>query len=172
LKEKGRPEWTPLTRLPGGGESPAFKSFFHCFDAEVPRNEEEAYVAKERRIQMGVLLEKQKKAEEKIFDVSAANSSIKVWRIENLKRVEVDPKFYGRFFSGDSYIVLFKYKNGNRDSYVLYFWQVCFTLYLPCCCRFVVCILAQFPRFRFHAGFLLRFRAAIRAPTRRPPPLC
>lgn len=32
LKKTNKPDWTKLTRLPGGGESPAFKSYFVQFD--------------------------------------------------------------------------------------------------------------------------------------------
>jgi len=122
LKTHGRPEWIPITRLPGGGETPAFKSFFVAFDKEVPIAAEPEYVAKERKELMGVLLEKQHKAEEKLLDMSKG-SSVQVWRIENLKRVPVSEDQFGQFYSGDSYIVLLKYRAGNRDSYILYFWQ-------------------------------------------------
>jgi len=32
LKKKGRPNWTPITRVPGGGETPVFKSYFKQWD--------------------------------------------------------------------------------------------------------------------------------------------
>ena len=121
LATHGKPSWTPLTRVPGNGEPPAFKSFFQDFDKEfVPRDESEVYVAKERKLLLGVLLEKQRKAEEKLL---SAAGEVQIWRIENLHKVPLAKESYGQFFSGDSYIVLYKYRNGNRDSYVLFFWQ-------------------------------------------------
>jgi len=121
LATHGKPAWTPLTRVPGSGEPPAFKSFFRDFDKEfVPRDESDVYVAKERKLLLGVLLEKQRKAEEKLL---GAAGEVSIWRIENLAKVPVAKESHGQFFSGDSYIVLYKYRNGNRDSYVLFFWQ-------------------------------------------------
>jgi hypothetical protein len=31
---------------------------------------------------------------------------------------------YGKFYSGDCYIVLYAYNNGGKDCYLLYYWLV------------------------------------------------
>lgn len=48
----------------------------------------------------------------------------KVWRIEDLELVPVDPKGYGYFYGGDCYLVLYTYEVNNRKHYLLYMWQV------------------------------------------------
>ena len=98
LSEHGKPAWTPLTRLPQGGESVLFKSKFIRFDEEARtkfQDGEEDYVAKERKMELGVLLEKQRQAEEKMVD--NGSGSITMWRIVNLKRVEIAKAEYGQF---------------------------------------------------------------------------
>ena len=121
LKKTGKPDWTKLTRLPGGGESPAFKSYFVQFDKEhIPTNKEEEYVAKERKLELGILLEKQKKATQKLADNGSGEA--KLWRIDGVQKVEVPREQYGQFYSACCYICSYKYKAGNRDSYLLYFW--------------------------------------------------
>ena len=39
-----------------------------------------------------------------------SNGSIKMWRIENMEKVEIDSDSYGMFYSGDSFIVLYTYE--------------------------------------------------------------
>lgn len=122
LAQKNRPAWTPLTRLPSGGETVQFKANFVQFDAEPTVATEKAYVPKERKIEMAALLEQQQKAEEKMID--NGSGEVTVWRIAANHEKEPVPKAsYGQFFSGDSYIVLYRYKNAGRDSYLLYMWQ-------------------------------------------------
>ena len=124
LVAHNKPAWTPLTRLPAGGESPAFKACFVQFDKVLrlgASDESAAHVARERKIELGALLAKRAQAETNMLD--NATGKIAVWRIENLKRVPLAENSYGQFFSGDSYIVLYKYRNGSKESYILYFWQ-------------------------------------------------
>ena len=35
----------------------------------------------------------------------------------------VDPKMYGQFFGGDSYVILYTYILNNKENYIIYFWQ-------------------------------------------------
>lgn len=47
-----------------------------------------------------------------------------IWRIENLKPVPTEPESYGKFFSGDSYIILNTYnvKSSSALSWDIHFW--------------------------------------------------
>lgn len=47
-----------------------------------------------------------------------------VWRVEDLELVLVDPEWYGYFYGGDCYLILYTYLVNNRKSYLLYIWQV------------------------------------------------
>ena len=125
LKNHNRPSFTPLTRIPQGGEPPMFKSAFIQFDREVPSQgpagfERQASVAPEKKIELDALFKKQAAAEEKVIDI---NGKIDIWRIENLNKVPVDPATHGQFYSGDSYIVLYSYKIGTKPAWIIYFWQ-------------------------------------------------
>ena len=35
----------------------------------------------------------------------------------------VDPKMYGQFFGGDSYVILYTYVVNRKENYIIYFWQ-------------------------------------------------
>lgn len=45
-------------------------------------------------------------------------------RIENLELVPVDPEWYGYFYGGDCYLILYTYLVNNKKCYLLYIWQV------------------------------------------------
>jgi hypothetical protein len=120
LVQAGRPSWTPLTRILERTETPAFKACFVGFDKEPMPQEEKVYVKPEAKLIADALYSKQKAAEEKLVNTQGTT---KIWRIQNLSPVEVDQSEYGQFYSGDSYIVLYNYRNGGRDSHITYFWQ-------------------------------------------------
>lgn len=47
-----------------------------------------------------------------------------VWRVEDLELVAVPPENYGFFFSGDSYVIKYEYRNKRGGhGYVIYYWQ-------------------------------------------------
>lgn len=47
-----------------------------------------------------------------------------VWRIENLELVPVEGRSVGHFYSGDCYLILYKYLVYNKIHYIIYIWQV------------------------------------------------
>lgn len=47
-----------------------------------------------------------------------------IYRVENFELVLVSPDTYGKFFGGDSYVIKYKYFDGAREKYIIYFWQV------------------------------------------------
>jgi len=55
--------------------------------------------------------------------IDNGSGKLKIWRIVNFKKEDVQPKYYGEFFSGDSYVILYTYKPKNREDYIIYFWQ-------------------------------------------------
>lgn len=123
LAQNNRPDWTPLQRVPQNGEPPAFKGLFTQWDPpRVATVTEDGKVEEpEEDLDVAALHQRQTAAEEKMVD--DATGSLKIWRIENFDKVAIDEASYGQFYQGDSYIVLYSYKNGNKDAWIIYFWQ-------------------------------------------------
>ncbi|XP_045148173.1 advillin isoform X2 [Echinops telfairi] len=60
-------------------------------------------------------------AQERMVD--DGNGEVEVWRIENLELVPVEPQWYGFFYGGDCYLILYTYKVNGKPNYILYIWQ-------------------------------------------------
>ncbi|EAS66832.1 hypothetical protein DDB_G0289327 [Dictyostelium discoideum AX4] len=52
---------------------------------------------------------------------------LKIWRIENFKVVPVPESSYGKFYDGDSYIILHTFKEGNSLKHDIHFFLGTFT---------------------------------------------
>ncbi|XP_066487689.1 villin-1 [Tiliqua scincoides] len=55
--------------------------------------------------------------------VDDGSGEVKVWRIENLELVPVDNRWLGHFYSGDCYLILYKYQVYSKIHYIIYVWQ-------------------------------------------------
>ncbi|KAG9491613.1 hypothetical protein GDO78_000237 [Eleutherodactylus coqui] len=60
-------------------------------------------------------------AQERMVD--DGSGSVEVWRIENLELVPVECEWYGFFYGGDCYLVLYTYQVNKKPHYILYIWQ-------------------------------------------------
>ncbi|XP_068450101.1 advillin isoform X2 [Clinocottus analis] len=60
-------------------------------------------------------------AQERMVD--NGSGQVEVWRVENLELVPVDPEWYGYFYGGDCYLILYTYLVNNKKCYLLYIWQ-------------------------------------------------
>lgn len=47
-----------------------------------------------------------------------------VFRVDNFDLLQVAEQDEGKFYSGDCYVILYAYNNGNKDSYMIYYWLV------------------------------------------------
>ncbi|XP_061082475.1 villin-1 isoform X1 [Conger conger] len=47
---------------------------------------------------------------------------LQIWRVEKLEMVPIPAKMYGRFFEGDSYVILHTRKIGRSFSYDIHYW--------------------------------------------------
>lgn len=56
------------------------------------------------------------------WEKAGQKDGLEIWRIEKLKPVPVDPATFGKFFAGDSYIVLHTFSKENRRKYDVHFW--------------------------------------------------
>ncbi|XP_007434638.1 villin-1 isoform X1 [Python bivittatus] len=55
--------------------------------------------------------------------VDDGSGEAQVWRIENLELVPVEGRWLGHFYSGDCYLILYKYLVYNKMHYIIYIWQ-------------------------------------------------
>ena len=56
--------------------------------------------------------------------VDDGSGKLEVWRVEDFKKVEVPPEMVGQFYGGDSYVLLYTYKDKTgREAWIIYFWQ-------------------------------------------------
>jgi len=53
------------------------------------------------------------------------NGTVKMWRIEDFKKVPVDDDAIGHFYDGDSFIILYSYETptSKRINHVIFIWQ-------------------------------------------------
>jgi advillin len=129
LEANNRPSWTPISMVRDGGETPGFKSYFYRWEPPMkprdwsrPPSSGVAKTQEQKEIDVDSLVAKRRASVSMIDDGSG---KVECWRIEDFKKVPVDEKKIGNFFSGDSYIVLYTYTpNGkSREEYMIYFWQ-------------------------------------------------
>jgi hypothetical protein len=127
LKSKGYPNWTPVTRVVEGAETPLFKENFQNWpekDASKPGASgarKSAFVKRTSEFDAKSL--HQKKAREQAKMPDDGSGELEVWRVEDFELVEVPKKMYGQFFGGDSYVLKYTYLVNGKENYIIYFWQ-------------------------------------------------
>ena len=62
---------------------------------------------------------KELQAKARAFFEQAGKEQIEVYRIEKFEPVRQDPKFLGKFYDGDSYVILFQ---GDK-AYDIHYWH-------------------------------------------------
>ncbi|CAI9621768.1 unnamed protein product [Staurois parvus] len=129
IKMKSYPHSTNVEMVNDGAESAMFKQLF------------QKWTVKDQSVGLGKAFSASKIANvsQEKFDASLLHAkpamaaqermvddgsgSVEVWRIENLEMVPVDPQWYGFFFGGDCYLVLYTYQVNKKAHYILYIWQ-------------------------------------------------
>eukprot|EP00794_Sanderia_malayensis_P007449 gene7449-8271_t len=127
IKQKGYPNWTQVTRVVEGAETPIFKQFFNNWTE--PESQQGMGKAKtgniahvaQKNFDASSLHERAKKAKNQLPD--DGTGSLKIWRIEKFKKVEVPKEQFGTFHEGDCYVLLYTYKPKSREQHIIYFWQ-------------------------------------------------
>ncbi len=121
LASAGRPDWTPISRVSEGTEAPAFKALFKHWAEPRKVDFKDPAVKAKKAADFSALYQKQQQAADKMLD--DASGKLKIWRIDNFDKKELPADMYGQFYGGDSYILQYNYKVGQREHAVLYFWQ-------------------------------------------------
>ncbi|XP_040196793.1 advillin [Rana temporaria] len=129
IKIKSYPHSTNVEMVNDGAESAMFKQLF------------QKWTVKDQAVGLGKTFSSSKiaKVSQEKFDASLLHAkpamaaqermvddgsgSVEVWRIENLEMVPVDPQWFGFFYGGDCYLVLYTYQVNKKPHYILYIWQ-------------------------------------------------
>ena len=45
--------------------------------------------------------------------------------MDHFDLVQVPEEEFGKFYSGDCYVILYAYNDGRKDCYIIYYWLVC-----------------------------------------------
>ncbi|XP_033113783.1 advillin-like isoform X1 [Anneissia japonica] len=137
IKAKKYPSHTPVTTVIENGEPAQFKAIFKNWrdkgDVTGP--------GKTYSVGRGIARVQQKKfdastlhqvktsdlesdpamaAQLKMFD--AGDGKIEIWRVENFDLHPLEKQLYGQFFGGDSYVILYTYRQRGREQYIIYYW--------------------------------------------------
>ncbi|XP_075055429.1 advillin [Mixophyes fleayi] len=129
IKMKSYPRTTNVETVNDGAESAMFKQLFQKWtvkdqSAGMGKVFHVSTVAKVSQEKFDASLLHAKPAmaaQERMVD--DGSGSVEVWRIEHLELVPVEAQWYGFFYGGDCYLVLYTYHVNKKPNYILYIWQ-------------------------------------------------
>ncbi|XP_069087021.1 advillin [Pleurodeles waltl] len=129
INMKSYPRSTNVETVNDGAESAMFKQLF------------QKWSTKDQAVGMGKTYSMSKiaKVSQEKFDASLMHAKpelaaqermvddgsgkLEVWRIEDLELVPIEHEWYGFFYGGDCYLVLYTYEVNRKPHYILYIWQ-------------------------------------------------
>ncbi|RDD46509.1 Advillin [Trichoplax sp. H2] len=127
IEERNYPKWTPVTQVMDGDENALFKQYFASWPsrniviaAPKPSQSNIAQVSQDE-IDLKALHQQHIQKKQTTLPDNG-DGRVKIWRIENFQKVPVDEEVYGKFYGGDSYILLYKYLKHGTEQYIIYFW--------------------------------------------------
>lgn len=144
LKDNGRPNWTPITRVSEGHETILFKGKFQGIFKEFVDNPEAlasrskalnrtAVTAKQEAVNIDAMhnpnnysLARGENFSEKSIPKKSDSDKgeLKIWYVKKNAKHELPADEYGLFYSGESYIALYsvELKSGGQ-KHAIYYWQ-------------------------------------------------
>ncbi|CAN0099992.1 unnamed protein product [Ascophyllum nodosum] len=127
---------TPITRLAQGYETSAFKGYFRKWNpVPVPSWNDTLETSRSPNLMAppegmnaadAAALASSMQAASSVEDdepVDDGSGNLEIWRVEDFKLAPWPEEKYGQFYGGDCYVILYTYMVGNRESYIIYFWQ-------------------------------------------------
>ncbi|XP_035517512.1 advillin [Morone saxatilis] len=129
IKAKNYPITTNVETVNDGAESALFKQLFQSWTVKdqtqglgkVHTRGKVAHITQEKFDASLMHVMPEVAAQERMVD--NGTGQVEVWRIENLELAPVDPEWYGYFYGGDCYLILYTYLVNNKKCYLLYIWQ-------------------------------------------------
>ncbi|XP_060072060.1 gelsolin, cytoplasmic-like [Ylistrum balloti] len=134
LSLKGYPEWTKVTRLADGGETPVFKEYFRSWrDRDDQMGLGNTYTKENiAKINTGSDkidfkdLQRPRSGRDEIVPPVVSpytDESIKKWRVETTEMTLIEPEEVSVFSSKSCYVILHCYRDNLTQHHVVYFWQ-------------------------------------------------
>eukprot|EP00727_Mastigamoeba_balamuthi_P001512 m51a1_g11358 hypothetical protein (1370) ;mRNA; r:14167-20674 len=126
LRARERPDWVKILKINEGMETVMFKEKFHNWPDTLMISGPQPIKALCSRVEMEFdtpkMLAPATPAKE--FMPDDGNGQItKMLHMKEFASEEVPPEFHGQFFSGDSYVFIYTYKERWRDCFVVFYWQ-------------------------------------------------
>jgi gelsolin len=122
-----------VSRIVEGAETAPFKQYFLTWrdtGAQHSRliraaNDNDSDTADDSEFDASILHKLKKSGGRAIgFMPDNGEGEAEVWRVEDMALVPVPVENYGYFFSGDSYVIKYEYRNKRGGhGYVIYYWQ-------------------------------------------------
>lgn len=128
IKKKGYESFTPVTRVIDGGEPMEFKSLFRLWrDKDATgslsfNGHRRTSVSVQTKFDASELHSNPRIAAESGM-VDDGKGAKEIFRVDSFDLVQVDEQDYGKFYSGDCYVILYAYHDGHRDCYIIYYWM-------------------------------------------------
>ncbi|KAL1195728.1 Villin-1 [Cardamine amara subsp. amara] len=127
LRKEGRSTSASLVLLTEGLENARFRSFFNKW----PQTAESISLYNEGREKMAAMFKRKGYDVEELPDegdgppYSNCRDTLKVWRVDGDEVSLLSIPDQTKLFSGDCYIVQYKYTHNERNEYLLYVWIGC-----------------------------------------------
>eukprot|EP01127_Copromyxa_protea_P007652 TRINITY_DN1754_c0_g1_i4.p1 TRINITY_DN1754_c0_g1~~TRINITY_DN1754_c0_g1_i4.p1 ORF type:complete len:1145 (-),score=304.34 TRINITY_DN1754_c0_g1_i4:301-3735(-) len=127
LKDSGRPDTVPITRLLDGYETPIFKSQFVYWSNENPSEDVQQRDSQKSKVDKLLIKEKDTRHIDAGYYLdadkfSSGEGTLLIYRVENFKLKLLPASEYGVFYSGDSYIIKFSPLKGEKAFPIVYYW--------------------------------------------------
>ncbi|XP_043550284.1 villin-1 [Chiloscyllium plagiosum] len=129
MKAKGYPESVSIEMENDGSESVIFRQLFVKWTTKyqtvgIGKTHSVGKIAKVEQVKFDAMemhARPEVAARERMVD--DGSGEVEVWMIENLELVPVPSHWFGHFYSGNCYLILYTYTINNRLHHILYIWQ-------------------------------------------------
>eukprot|EP01122_Echinamoeba_exundans_P007789 TRINITY_DN2469_c0_g1_i1.p1 TRINITY_DN2469_c0_g1~~TRINITY_DN2469_c0_g1_i1.p1 ORF type:complete len:1285 (-),score=326.57 TRINITY_DN2469_c0_g1_i1:159-4013(-) len=125
---KSGSSFSMVLRLMENGETTLWKECFRDYPGELPISmQRQSLVSNisgrkdQKPIDIARMHSEERPAAARTF--STAGGRVQVWRVDDYHKTPLPEALYGHFWSNQSFLIRFTYKEGNSDRVILYFWQ-------------------------------------------------
>uniref|UniRef100_UPI00406D5242 villin n=3 Tax=Paralvinella sulfincola TaxID=644278 RepID=UPI00406D5242 len=127
LKQRNYSSQTRVTKVPEGGESSEFKSLFKTWEkTKLPGSVKPYSVNKiAQTVQTkfdAMTLHNNPEVAKETGMVDDGSGKKKIYRIENMDLVELEKRYYGELYGGDSYVIHYTYAVNGKEEHIIYYW--------------------------------------------------